>query len=60
MDQDRHWIGRVAEIPGVNAQERTRGRLLDPLAQATGGQTVAVAIQDVPADDSEEYKVPVH
>ena len=26
------WIGWIAEVPGVNAQERTREELLDALA----------------------------
>jgi len=26
------WIGWVEEVPGVNAQERTRGKLLKSLA----------------------------
>ena len=26
------WIGWIAEVPGVNAQERTREELLDTLA----------------------------
>lgn len=54
------WIGWIAEIPGVNAQERTREQLLesladvlrealemnrrDALAQAPQGEAVAVAI----------------
>jgi len=28
------WIGWVAEVPGVNAQERTRDELLESLAVA--------------------------
>ena len=28
------WIGWIAEVPGVNAQERTRADLLDTLAYA--------------------------
>jgi len=27
----RWWIGWVEEVPGVNCQERTRGRLLESL-----------------------------
>ena len=27
------WVGWIAEIPGVNAQERTRGELLESLAE---------------------------
>ena len=27
------WIGWIAEIPGVNAQERTREELLESLAE---------------------------
>lgn len=27
------WIGWIAEIPGVNAQERTRAELLETLAE---------------------------
>ena len=27
------WIGWIAEIPGVNAQERTRDELLETLAE---------------------------
>ncbi len=27
------WIGWIAEMPGVNAQERTRGELLESLAE---------------------------
>ena len=27
------WIGWIAEIPGVNAQERTREELLETLAE---------------------------
>ena len=30
---DGWWIGWVAELPGVNAQERTRQALLDTLAE---------------------------
>lgn len=26
------WIGWIAEVPGVNAQERTKDKLLDTLA----------------------------
>ena len=29
--QDDWWIGWIAEIPGVNCQERTREELLDTL-----------------------------
>ncbi len=29
---DGWWIGWIAEVPGVNAQERTRADLLDTLA----------------------------
>lgn len=29
---DGWWIGWIAEVPGVNAQERTREDLLDTLA----------------------------
>ena len=29
---DGWWIGWIAEVPGVNAQERTRAELLDALA----------------------------
>ena len=29
---DGWWIGWIAEVPGVNAQERTREGLLDTLA----------------------------
>lgn len=28
------WIGWIAEVPGVNAQERTRAKLLDTLSEA--------------------------
>ena len=28
------WIGWTAEVPGVNAQERTRGELLESLVEA--------------------------
>jgi predicted RNase H-like HicB family nuclease len=28
------WVGWIEEVPGVNAQERTRAELLDALAQA--------------------------
>ena len=28
------WIGWIAEVPGVNAQERTREELLESLAEA--------------------------
>ena len=31
---DGWWIGWIAELPGVNAQERTREALLDTLAEA--------------------------
>ena len=27
------WIGWIAEVPGVNAQERTKGELLDTLTE---------------------------
>ena len=27
------WIGWIAEVPGVNAQERTRDELLETLAE---------------------------
>lgn len=30
--EDGWWIGWIAEMPGVNAQERTRTDLLDTLA----------------------------
>lgn len=30
--EDGWWIGWIAEMPGVNAQERTRADLLDTLA----------------------------
>ena len=30
---DGWWIGWIAEVPGVNAQERTREALLDTLAE---------------------------
>ena len=29
---DGWWVGWIAEMPGVNAQERTRADLLDTLA----------------------------
>ena len=54
------WVGWIAEIPGVNAQERSREQLLasltdvlrealelnrrDTMAQAPGGETVALAL----------------
>ena len=28
------WTGWIAEIPGVNAQERTRGELIETLTEA--------------------------
>ena len=32
ISQDESWwIGWIAEVPGVNAQERTKGELLDTL-----------------------------
>ena len=31
--EDGWWIGWIAEVPGVNAQERTREALLDTLAE---------------------------
>lgn len=30
---DGWWVGWVAEVPGVNAQERTRAALLESLAE---------------------------
>ena len=30
---DGWWIGWIAEVPGVNAQERTREELLETLAE---------------------------
>jgi len=30
---DGWWIGWIAELPGVNAQERTRAALLDSLLE---------------------------
>ncbi|MCY3810727.1 MAG: type II toxin-antitoxin system HicB family antitoxin [Gammaproteobacteria bacterium] len=54
------WVGWIAEVPGVNAQERSREQLLasltevlrealemnrrDAMAQAPGSETVAVAL----------------
>ena len=32
-EEDGWWIGWIAEVPGVNAQERTREALLDTLAE---------------------------
>ncbi len=32
QEQDGWWIGWIAEIPGVNAQEVTREALLDSLS----------------------------
>ena len=32
-EEEGWWIGWIAEIPGVNAQERTREKLLDSLAE---------------------------
>ena len=32
QDED-WWIGWIAEIPGVNAQERTRGKLIETLSE---------------------------
>ena len=32
-EEDGWWIGWIAEMPGVNAQERTREALLDTLAE---------------------------
>jgi len=32
-EEDGWWIGWIAEVPGVNAQERTRGALLATLAE---------------------------
>lgn len=31
--EDGWWIGWIKEIPGVNAQERTRAELLETLAE---------------------------
>ena len=34
ISQDKGWwIGWIAEVPGVNAQERTRDELLESLAE---------------------------
>ena len=34
ISQDKDWwIGWIAEIPGVNAQERTRDKLIETLSE---------------------------
>ena len=34
VSQDENWwIGWIAEVPGINAQERTRGELLESLVE---------------------------
>ena len=33
LQDDGWWIGWIAELPGVNAQERTRAALLDSLSE---------------------------
>lgn len=60
QDED-WWIGWVAEIPGVNAQERTRDQLLATLADVLR-EALELNRQDALAtagDHYEEAKVPL-
>ena len=36
QQEDDWWIGWIEEIPGVNAQERTREELLESLKEVLG------------------------
>ena len=50
---DGWWIGWIAEMPGANAQERTRGELLDTLADVLR-EALALNRQDALAQTPHE------
>ena len=53
------WIGRIAEVPGVNAQERTREELLETLSEVLR-EALEMNRQDAIALATEHYEeVPV-
>ena len=49
------WIGWIAEVPGVNAQERTREELLETLAEVLR-EALEMNRQDALAHTSDRYE----
>ena len=49
------WIGWIAEVPGANAQERTREELLDTLSEILR-EALEMNRQDAIAHASERYE----
>ena len=49
------WIGWIAEVPGVNAQERTREELLESLAE-TLQEALAMNRHDAPANANGHFE----
>ncbi len=49
------WIGWIAEVPGVNAQERTREELLVTLSEVLR-EAIEMNRQDAIAHASERYE----
>ena len=49
------WIGWIAELPGVNAQERTRGELLETLSDVLR-EALGLNRKDAIAHASERYE----
>ena len=49
------WIGWIAEVPGVNAQERTKDELLDTLAEMLR-EALEMNRQDALASVNDHYE----
>ena len=49
------WIGWIAEVPGVNAQERTREELLETLSEILR-EALEMNRQDAISHASERYE----
>ncbi len=49
------WIGWIAEVPGVNAQERTKEELLDTLAEVLR-EALEMNRHDALAHATDEYE----
>ena len=49
------WIGWIAEVPGVNTQERTREKLLETLSEVLR-EALEMNRQDALGDAPESYE----
>ena len=56
VSQDEGWlIGWIAEVPGVNAQERTKDELLDTLTEVLR-EALEMNRQDALAHANDQYE----